>query len=1588
MSAIPQPSSDFTSDRILAPLRRVAQRQWMILAARGGLQSAIVLLALLLAASLLFGHWQSMPVDLRVFVAGVIWLLIFAGAVRFLRPALRKRRLRHAAFAIEQFVPGMDERISSAVELSEESDARFAGSPALVRRLVEQAESDAARVDPVAVVPATQIKRWAIALAPVLVVWMILLPLMPRPLVRGLVFAFAPWRTDAPAILAEIAVKPGDARIAQGDAFRVEVSVADDTAAGESGPQIIRRFASGQTVARTLDRASNLPAASAKTTSGLSANFENVRESFKYRVEAAGTQTRWFDVTVLSRPSVAKLDVAYDFPAYTGLDDRTDTNADGDLHAIVGTKVFLTVHTSGPVSLADGKSRIVVNKGRRDEQTLGLAPVADAPDRFTASLFVTNSGTYQIHLFSPESLGNGVELWNRDDQPHAIEARFDQPPTVAITSPKPEETVGADDEVPVGFEAGDDFGVALIEAVVQVDDKPVNAFPLELKKYTDRHRIVDEWALSVPYQLARAGVPEATRITYQFRVTDNRDPDAQSVLSAKQTLNIRKDIRDSIATRLDAERTLKLQQSIDQTVQKLDQARPQLEQAKNPAVPLTADQQKLLQATQQQIAQASNDLAKAAAEQEKTALAPVAQKAEQIAAQPIQQAAENAAKAALNPQQGEARVQAATEAQKQIDEAKKELAQLKLDVTAHQAKLETARLIDQAQSIQDQVAAEHAKLAAARQEADAKAQQPNQTPQQQQANQQEQQKLQQQQAALQQRQQESAARIAAAVQKEQALQNAQAVQDAATLAALAQQVTQLQQDQRPLQLQVTRQAELNAAKANAEELAKRQEELNREIDKFAHEQQPALQLAPAQPPTRDAMNNIPAALRQPNVAQANEAQKQAAQQLAQNAQALNAAAKQPDARGPAAEKAKQAAAAEQQANQQAAQQAQQAAQAFDNAAKGKDEKAKAAAEKAALGAAKDLERRAKDAEEQGAQAKKVAEATTQRAKDLAREADAAKQDAEQKMADAQRAAQAAAANPQADPKTLQQAAAAQQTAQAAKQEADAAMESAKAQADAAERAGKAAAAARLAAEAARELAEAASKDVEAGKAADVAPKLQKSAEQLQQAAQQNAAAQQANLAADQQHAAAEAAEEAAKLSQKQSELARDTSPAIAQFQQAQQGLVDPAQVAAQETQLAQRATQAAQAAAQLQQSTAPRNSDFAERAADAQKALKDANDAQAAAAESQTKAAQAQQAIQKANQEAAQAVAQESQAEARADQADVQAHAQEEQAADAMMQAAALAKQAEAAKSAGNDAQAQQLQQQVAQRQQQSQQLQQAAKAPAGQAAEARKAADVAAKQAATARQQAADAQQQAAAAQQASAAHQAEALDALARAENALREPLPPEQLASAKTPAAANGSKDQSPNASPADKSDNAPNESNGTPSDAKQSLQQAAQNVQEAAQAQQQAFNQPQGNALASAEAARALRDAAEAMGKAVPESRRGQRDALANGKQGHPSGKADRAEHPNVEPGQPGESSEGIHSARGDGDGKPDDRPAGVKELGISSADWARLGPLTRQELLNAAQQSGPPAYREAIKNYFVKIARLRSDSEAVSTEVKQ
>ena len=480
MTAIPHSGSRGLSDRIVQPLRLVAARHWKIAAARGVLQTLCAALSVLLVAALLLGSVSAMPAALRIALAGLAWGSVAFAAVRFLRPAVRRRTLADAAALVEQRTAGLDERLSSTVELSTESEP-FAGSPPLRRHLARQAEADAAGTRPDKIVPDDSVRRWALLLAPVVLLWLTLTVALPRPMLAGVYRTLMPWRGGLPAALAQIAVGPGDVTIAEGDSLEIRATVNGRGNGGRSESALLLTQPL-ETSEDSRPLAHDLLSISARE---FRATLDNLRQSFRYQVSTPAGDSPWFTATVLPRPSVAALDVRYDYPAYSGMDARLVPNSDGSLRALQGTEVTLTVHAGDALDLAPGRSRISVTEGSR-QRTLEFKPAPGQANVYEARVTVFNSGSYRIHLV------NGHGLANKDDQPRPIVADMDQPPKIAITAPQSQVSVRPDDDVPVRFAASDDFGVASVRAVVQVDDKAPSEAEVRLSA-PDRRRFEGEY---------------------------------------------------------------------------------------------------------------------------------------------------------------------------------------------------------------------------------------------------------------------------------------------------------------------------------------------------------------------------------------------------------------------------------------------------------------------------------------------------------------------------------------------------------------------------------------------------------------------------------------------------------------------------------------------------------------------------------------------------------------------------------------------------------------------------------------------------------------------------------------------------------------------------------------------------------------------------------------------------------------------------------------------------------------------------------------------------------------------------------------
>lgn len=989
MSAIP-------AAEILAvtkPLRAVARRRRVLHSMTGVLQLLIVALTVVLAAALVAGWMDDPRKSVRWGLSLVAELTLLFALVSCLAPAFRRHRLKSIAREIEPSLPGSNELISSAVELSAERDARYAASPELVRHVVSQAAAHAKSIDPAAVVPLRNVPWWLLALMPVVFCWALMMTVMPLPTRRGLYTIAFPWR-PTPASLLPVTVDPGHITRAAGESLQITAKVAPRV---RSKPRVERatmemEYATGQKAAVDMTRTA---------TRAFETTIEKLVSDFKYRIVTEDGSSRWFIVTVMQRPVVTSVDVHYAFPAYTKLPPKDDPRKDGTVDALVGAEVTLTLHTSQPLLTLPEKSRLVIAE-KTDAQRVNIEAAPNSTDKdpaYLAKFFVTRSAPYRADI------QNTNYLQATDEPERQITAREDEPPKVSITSPQQKVTAALDDTVPVKFTASDDYGLSKIEMFVQVEgqqpemiDVPFNA---------GDNSVSQTWPLKIGDVLARKNLKDTNRIEYQLRVTDTRDPGPQVAQTQRYVVEI--DHSNRSASQRDAAAQKQLEKALKQAIDELKEERqwlqPMAERAKERA--FNAEQRKVAAGTKESLLETAKELqkaAEAAAEPKSdTPVAELAKSAEQVAQDQVEPAAEKVAAATtVDADQPADRQQDLQAAVAQVDKAEaaleKLLDQLKNDVPKQAMARDVAEMAAKQEKVADELT---------------KANDP--------ANRRDQ-------GQALREQQELRQRLEEMVNQNKDLNDPAARESAERNQQLVRRVEQLQEQQKRMDGLAQKQQAANDAQAKVNEFAQKQKELNKRIDQFAKADESPLKGAQAKAPEQAKLDNAVKNLENPNNApQGNQQQREIANELRQDAQRLDQSAKRDDAapgrrqqqarqdekraeeaKKESAQVEKQAKSAEEKkdanAQAQAKQKQQQLAQRLDQQAN--EMKARATSEAA--------KKSADEAKADVAEARQAAEEgdASEAAEDLAKAADAleAAAKAEESAAGEERKAMAAAAN--------------------------------------------------------------------------------------------------------------------------------------------------------------------------------------------------------------------------------------------------------------------------------------------------------------------------------------------------------------------------------------------------------------------------------------------------------------------------------------------------------------------------------------------------------------------------------------------------
>ncbi|WP_171189847.1 hypothetical protein, partial [Alienimonas chondri] len=206
-------------------------------------------------------------------------------------------------------------------------------------------------------------------------------------------------------------------------------------------------------------------------------NLSLGEEDMTYRVLAGDAVTRRYTLSVRPRPRITAFGKTIVFPDYAQLPPETVTETHGDLFALAGSTVSLTLEPNVPVSEAELRRSPADPDADPVVVPLTSAEGDDGVVRWTAEIPMDAPGTYRMHLVSAET-GFDNPFAPRSE----IRPLIDAPPTVAFGELPAGAASGLllppDDLLDLTATAADDVPLDQVEQLVSINGGEWQATPL------------------------------------------------------------------------------------------------------------------------------------------------------------------------------------------------------------------------------------------------------------------------------------------------------------------------------------------------------------------------------------------------------------------------------------------------------------------------------------------------------------------------------------------------------------------------------------------------------------------------------------------------------------------------------------------------------------------------------------------------------------------------------------------------------------------------------------------------------------------------------------------------------------------------------------------------------------------------------------------------------------------------------------------------------------------------------------------------------------------------------------------------------
>lgn len=544
--------------------------EYQLRIARKGIHSADLLTGLVGAVLLLCGYLLVFAVTDHWLIHGgwgqaarYAWWLVFVAGLgywgwkKIYSPWSQRVTQLYAASQLEHVHPELKSNLLTLVDLQQ---AGRPVSPAILEAIERRAATNLQQVNVDDAVDRRTLTHLSYALLGLVVVLCIYMLASPKSLMSSAWRALLPMANVAPGTRTTILeVLPGDATVlshAKPDITAVlsgtippEVRVVYSTADRKVVNEVVKLQDTDEGIHRYRGRL-------------IGEGGQGLMQNLTYRIEAGDAVSPTYSITVKQPPTATVSEIIYDYPAYMGIDDRTQ--ADSAIDAWEGTTVTIKAQANVPIDSA------IIKFSDTEDTTL---KAEEFPMRiedgvhlsFPWMLKFRPDGTfprfYRIEPVKGNERGTGLTL-------HTVRIRPDLPPKIDILYPQGDIELPANTALPVAYEANDpDFQLKSVVMKFEKDGEPLPRqavlfeSPPVAPKTKGKHSIA----------LKDFGVEAGQKLVFWLEAKDNFEPFADRVSNLARSPKITITVTDPVESKQAEKQQEQQEKAADE---KLDQSEP------------------------------------------------------------------------------------------------------------------------------------------------------------------------------------------------------------------------------------------------------------------------------------------------------------------------------------------------------------------------------------------------------------------------------------------------------------------------------------------------------------------------------------------------------------------------------------------------------------------------------------------------------------------------------------------------------------------------------------------------------------------------------------------------------------------------------------------------------------------------------------------------------------------------------------------------------------------------------------------------------------------------------------------------------